>query len=143
MTRWGSISATDRRDGGPGRLRREYLGQDEGAGMAPRLTARFWVDAYLARLRLEGIPAFVVAHGDDTAGAILVKLNTLDGRAVVWHRSVDLMSSERRWLVLAEGAEAEADAAISRQRGYDRDLWVIEVEDRAARHMLDAPGMAG
>ncbi|MBC7133441.1 MAG: DUF1491 family protein [Roseovarius sp.] len=109
----------------------------------PRLTARFWVDAYLARLRLEGIPGFVVAHGDDDAGAVLVKLNTLDGQAVVWHRSVDLMSGERRWLVLAEGEEAAVDAAIARQRGYDPDLWVIEVEDRAGRHLLDAPGMAG
>lgn len=143
MTRWGSIFATVRRDGTVGCLRREYLGNDEGSGMAPRLTARFWVDAYLARLRLEGIPGFVVAHGDDTAGAILVKLNTLDGRAAVWQRTVDLMSGERRWLVLAEGREAEADAAIARQRGYDPDLWVIEVEDRAGRHMLDAPGLAG
>jgi hypothetical protein len=39
------------------------------------------VQAYLARLRLADIPAFVVAHGDDTAGAVLVKLNTLDGQA--------------------------------------------------------------
>ena len=38
----------------------------------PRLTARFWVDAYLTRLRLQDIPAFVVAHGDDTGGAMLV-----------------------------------------------------------------------
>ena len=37
-----------------------------------RLTARFWVDAYLARLRVHDIPAFVVAHGDDTGGAVLV-----------------------------------------------------------------------
>jgi hypothetical protein len=111
--------------------------------MAPRLTARFWVDAYLARLRLAEIPVFVVAHGDDGAGAVLVKINTLDGKAAVYHRSVDLMSGERRWLVLAEGAETEVDATISRQRGYDPDLWVIEVEDRAGRHMLDEPGLAG
>ena len=143
MRRWGSISATARRDGTGGCLRREYLGNDEGAGMGPRLTARFWVDAYLARLRLAGVPGFVVAHGDDTAGAVLVKLNTLDGRAAVWHRTVDLMSGERRWLPLTEGEEPVVDAAIARQRGYDPDLWVIEVEDRAGRHMLDAPGMAG
>lgn len=29
-----------------------------------RLTARFWVYAYLARLRLADIPAFVTPHGD-------------------------------------------------------------------------------
>ncbi|KJS44206.1 DUF1491 family protein [Roseovarius sp. BRH_c41] len=106
-----------------------------------RLTARFWVDAYLARLRLAEIPAFVVAHGDDIGGAVLVKLNTLNGQARVWQRSFDLMSGARVWVVLAEGDEAGVDAAIRRQRGYDPDLWVIEVEDREGRHLLDQDGL--
>jgi hypothetical protein len=46
------------------------------------------------------------------------------------------------WAPLAEGAEAEVDAALARQRGFDPDLWVIEVEDRAGRHLLDEPGLA-
>ncbi|WP_299368141.1 DUF1491 family protein [uncultured Tateyamaria sp.] len=108
----------------------------------PRLSARFWVDAYLARLRLHDIPAFVVAHGDDTAGAVLVKLNTLNGRAVLYQRSFDLMSDTRIWAELAAGDEAEVDAAIARQRGFDPDLWVIEVEDREGRHLLDQDGLA-
>lgn len=108
-----------------------------------RLSARFWVDAYLARLRLVDIPAFVVAHGDDTGGAVLVKLNTLDGKATVFQRSIDLMSGARVWITLAEGAEAEVDAAVARQKGYDPDLWVIEVEDREGRHLLDQDGLEG
>lgn len=108
----------------------------------PRLTARFWVDAYLARLRLQDIPAFVVAHGDDTGGAVLVKLATLDGRAVLFQRSFDLMSGERKWVELAAGDEGEVDATVTRQRSFDPDLWVIEVEDRAGRHLLDEPGLA-
>ncbi|MEO0745190.1 MAG: DUF1491 family protein [Pseudomonadota bacterium] len=107
-----------------------------------RLTSRFWVDAYLARLRFADIPAFVVAHGDDTGGAVLVKLNTLDGRAVLFQRSIDLMSDTRIWAELAAGDEAEVDAAVTRQRGFDPDLWVIEVEDRAGRHLLDQEGLA-
>lgn len=107
-----------------------------------RLTAEFWVQAYLARLRLRDIPAFVTAHGDDTAGAVLVKLNTLDGRAAAYQRSFDLMSGARQWLVLAEGEESAVDAAIARQRGFDPDLWVIEVEDRAGRHLLDEDGLS-
>lgn len=106
----------------------------------PRLTARFWVDAYLARLRLADIPAFVVAHGDDTAGAVLVKLATLDGQAQAFHRSWDA-SGARVWAVLAQGPEPDVDSAITRQRRMDPDLWVIEVEDRAGRHLLDAPGL--
>ena len=107
-----------------------------------RLTARFWVDAYLARLRLQDIPAFVVAHGDDTGGAVLVKLATLDRRAVLFQRSFDLMSGERKWVELAAGDEGEVDATVTRQRSFDPDLWVIEVEDRAGRHLLDEPGLA-
>ena len=108
-----------------------------------RLTTRFWVDAYLARLRLSDIPAFVVAHGDDTAGAVVVKLSTLDGRARLFHRSFDLTSDARVWAVLSEGAEAQVDDAIARQRRFDPDLWVIEVEDRAGRSLLDQDGLSG
>ncbi|MEX0340878.1 MAG: DUF1491 family protein [Arenibacterium sp.] len=107
-----------------------------------RLTSSFWVQAYLTRLRLADIPAFVVAHGDDTGGAVLVKLNTLDGQARVFQRSFDLLSGARAWVELSAGPEAETDAAIARQRGFDPDLWVIEVEDRAGRHLLDEPGLA-
>ena len=53
---------------------------DGEAMSGPRLTAEFWVQAYLARLRLRDIPAFVTARGDATAGAVVVKLDTLDGR---------------------------------------------------------------
>lgn len=106
-----------------------------------RLTAEFWVQAYLARLRLADIPAFVVARGDDTAGAVLIKLNTLDGQARVYQRSVDLMSGARQWVVLAEGAEREVDESVTKQRSFDPDLWVIEVEDRAGRHLLGEEGL--
>ena len=106
-----------------------------------RLTARFWVDAYLARLRMWDIPAFVVAHGDDTGGTVLVKLSTLDGRAVLFQRSFDLETGVRKWVELISGAESDVDAAIARQRGFDPDLWVIEVEDRQGRHLLDQEGL--
>lgn len=107
-----------------------------------RLTSGFWVSAYLARLDLAGIPAFVTARGDATAGAVLVKVATLDGQARAWQRSFDLTSDARVWVVLAEGAEAAVDAVITRQRSFDPDLWVIEIEDKAGRSLLEEPGLA-
>ena len=106
-----------------------------------RLTSRFWVDAYLTRLRMFDIPAFVVAHGDDTGGAVLVKLSTLDGKAVLYQRSFDLMTGLRNWAELAGGSDVDVDASIDRQRGFDSDVWVIEVEDRQGRHLLDQDGL--
>ena len=109
--------------------------------MSARLTADLWVSAYLNRLRLADIAHYVVAKGDPTAGAVVVKLATLDGRARAFQRSYDLATDGRVWVVLAEGAEAEVDAVLARQRARDRDLWVIEVEDRAGRTLLDEPGL--
>ena len=106
-----------------------------------RLTADVWVSAYLTRLRLVEIPAFVVKRGDSTAGAVLVKMNTLDGMACCYQRSFDLMTGDRKWMVLAEGEEASVDASVTKQCGFDPDLWVIEVEDRQGRHLLDEPGL--
>lgn len=107
-----------------------------------RLTTDIWVSAYLTRLRLANIPVFITAKGDKTAGAVLVKLNTLDGAAQVFQRSFDLLSGARAWITLAEGVERDVDAAITRQKGFDPDLWVIEVEDRTGRHLLEEPGLA-
>jgi len=107
-----------------------------------RRAADSWVSGYLSRLRLADIPAFVVAHGDDSAGAVLVKLNTLDGQARAFQRSFDLMADSRVWIVLAEGDERDVDAALARQRSFDPDIWVIEVEDRQGRHLLDEDGLA-
>lgn len=106
-----------------------------------RLAAGVWVSAYLKRLELHGIPAYITAKGNQTAGAVVVKLATLDGNATAYQRSFDLMTGQRAWVVLAEGAEAEVDTALTRQRSFDPDLWVIEVEDREGRHMLDEPGI--
>ncbi len=108
-----------------------------------RLTSDMWVSAYLRRLQLADIPAFVTARGDAGAGAVLVKLNTLDGQARAFQRSFDPDSLARCWVVLAEGDEVAVDAALERQKSFDPDLWVIEVEDRAGRHLLDEPGLSG
>ena len=111
--------------------------------MAPeaRLKAGIWVAAYLARLQGLAIPAFVVRRGDETAGAVLVKVATLDGQAKAFQRSFDPMSGQRTWMVLAEGEERDVDDGIARQRRFDPDLWVIEVEDRAGRHLLGEEGL--
>lgn len=106
-----------------------------------RLTAEVWVSAYLKRLSLLTIPAFVVAKGDLTAGAVLVKLNTLDGKACCYQRSFDLITGERQWVVLSEGDETDVDDSIEKQRSFDCDLWVIEVEDAEGRHLLDDPSL--
>lgn len=106
-----------------------------------RLAAGIWVAAYLARLGLAGIPAYVLARGDQTAGAVLVKCALLDGTARLYGREWDFDTDSRPWNVLAEGSERDVDAAIARQRGFDPDLWVVEIESREGRTLLDQEGL--
>ena len=99
--------------------------------MAPRLASGVWVSAYLTRLRLADIPAYVTAKGDAEAGAVVVKVALLDGTARAFERRSDLMTGARAWILLAEGAEAEVP-----------DLWVVELEDRQGRTLLDEDGLS-
>ena len=70
-----------------------------------------------------------------------IKLSTLNGQAVLYHRVPDLLTGGRHWEVLGDGPETEIDARISNARKTDPDLWVVEVEDANGRHMLDEPGL--
>jgi hypothetical protein len=109
--------------------------------MVARLASGIWVSAYLARLQAAGIFSHVVHRGEATAGAIAIKLATMDGKASLFVRTLD-GEGDRVWTALVEAApEAEADAAIARQRRFDRDLWVIEVEDPRGRHLLGEEGL--
>ena len=110
--------------------------------MTPRLATGVWVSAYLVRLRLADIAHYVTARGDQMAGAVLVKVALLDGTARAYERSFDLASDSRVWRMVAEGPERDVDAMIGRARGRDRDLWVIELEDRAGRTLLDEAGLS-
>ncbi len=106
-----------------------------------RLTAEFWVQAYLQRLNLVNIPAFVTQKGDLTAGSILIKLNTLDGRAELFERSFNLETGKRAWLNVLTGSETEIDVSVEKQKSFDSDLWVVEIEDKQGRNLLDDPGL--
>mgnify|MGYP005696020841 FL=1 len=102
-----------------------------------RLTSSFWVQAYIKRLNLIGVPAFVVSHGDDTAGAIIVKVNKLNGDAVLFERSFSLEKNINQWSKFQSGDEKELDELLSRQLSRDSDLWIIEIESRQGDAYLD------
>lgn len=113
--------------------------------MEPKLKAELWVKAYIRRCAAAGCPAMVVRRGFAAAGAVLIKVNRLDGSAMVYVQA-------RRGdgaLVWVAGAgqapapDAEAEAYIARSLKIDPDIWVVEVEDREGRHFLDDVDEAG
>ena len=108
-----------------------------------RLKAGIWVKAYIRRLSGEGIMAAVVRHGDDDAGAIFVRVNRLDGTSMLFGPApagLEEAQADRPIMALFDGrtvSDDEADAYLARQRSFDSDLWIVEVEARDGRHCLD------
>ena len=106
------------------------------------LKTDFWVQALLRRAAVGGAFATVARKGDTDAGAVLVKVATLDGRARLYAPAQD-GAGERIWLDLSGGAlgddEKAVDAYARRRAANDPDVWVIEIEDRHGRSFLTDP----
>jgi hypothetical protein len=111
-----------------------------------QLKTEIWVQALIRRAEVGGAFAGVVRKGDTDAGAVLVKVASLDGRARLYAPAQD-NEGQRVWLDLSSGAlgdgEAEVDAYARKRAENDPDLWIVEVEDRHARHFLTEPVDAG
>lgn len=107
-----------------------------------RLKSEIWVRAYLRRCQAENVPAVIVRRGDEAAGAIFISVARLDGTVELYGPAPAGMSgseTDRQWvrcLGPVPVAQAEANRYLARQREYDPDLWIIEIEDRDGRHFL-------
>ena len=108
---------------------------------APRLKAEIWVKALIRRAEVGGASAMVVRRGDNSSGVVLVKLSTPDRRAKVLTstRSGDGTLQGMAGTGLEPVADADAEAYVERQRKFDPDIWVVEIEDREGRHFLQEP----
>ena len=113
-----------------------------------RLKAGIWVAAYLRRCSAQGLAGYVARRGDPDAGAILIKVDYLDGQTMVYAPAVsaaDPDRDERQWSRLT-GPEPVDDARgeelIARQAEFDPDIWVVVVEDRTGQASLEASMIA-
>jgi hypothetical protein len=103
--------------------------------MSARLKTEIWVQAFLRRCQGQGKFGAVLHRGHADAGALMVVINHLDGTHSLLgpppgpayddageRRFVKLTTSPMTW--------PDVNEKIQRARGFDDDLWVIEVEDK-------------
>lgn len=108
-----------------------------------RLKAGIWIKAYIRLLASKGLMAVVVRHGDDDAGAVFIRVNRLDGSSLLFGPApagLEEAQTDRPMMALFDGRavpDEDADAYLERQRKFDSDLWIVEVESRGGCHHLD------
>jgi len=105
----------------------------------PSLRVEIWVKAQIRMCDINMTPAYVRRKGDPDAGAVLLKLDKLDGTVEVLTqvRTGEGAKAWSRGTGDAPVPEAEAEAYIERQLKYDPDIWVLEIEDRGGSYAVD------
>lgn len=109
-----------------------------------RIKSNIWVAAYLRRCQTESIFGAVRRRGAEEAGAIFVKVALLDGNALLFTPAPQTAYDESRpadrvfsQLTPQPVAEQAVEDRLAREIRFDPDVWIVEIEDRAGRHLLD------
>lgn len=98
--------------------------------MSARLPASLWVAALVRRVQAAGGFAAVLARGDADRGAILLVCRGSDGLESIYGRVV-AKSGASIWERLAQDETSPGDRTadyLARQRNYDPDLWIVELD---------------
>lgn len=104
----------------------------------PRLSASVWTGALRRRVSAEGGFATVLHRGDAVSGSVALIHRGRDGSCTAYARSLDA-AGDYVWRPAARD-EITADSVdrwIERQRRFDRDLWVIELDTPDLARFID------
>jgi hypothetical protein len=107
----------------------------------PRLKAGIFVRALIRRAEVAGAQAYVARKGAEEAGAVMLKISRLDGTSLVLDQARRGAEGELVWVKpLGDSASDEAARVFfDKQIKFDRDLWIVEIEDREGRTFVDEP----
>ena len=101
------------------------------------LKAEIIINAGIRAAEREFASAYVTKKGDVDAGAIFVKINTLDGKAKLFARSSLYDFDENKYKVSFQDLYPsqimlvdDIDNRIFKEINIDMDCWVIEIEDK-------------
>lgn len=109
-----------------------------------RLKSAIFVSAIVRTAQVAGAFAAVRRRGAEEAGAVFVKVATLDGKAALYGPAYQgdfdvSYPADRRFRVLVPPGhpESESEERMVREMRFDSDLWFLEIEDRTGRPFVD------
>lgn len=107
---------------------------------ANRLKTSLWVNVQKRYCDSNNLPFYVLKKGEKSAGAVLIKVNYMNGSCRVYNQITNI-NGELGWQSLSEDntpvPESRAEKYVCNQIKFDPDLWVIEIEDNRNKFRLD------
>ena len=104
-----------------------------------RLKSGIWIQAQIRMCAVSNLSTYVIKRGDPDAGAIFLHLNKLNGENFIYTQ-IRTISGEIAWSQ-SNGErpldESEAYDYLEKQKKYDPDLWILEIEDPDNKYKFD------
>lgn len=113
-----------------------------------RVTSSLWIDALVRRCGSSAVPIYIAKRGAREAGAIFIRieyedrLSDLLGPAPQTHSADPGGIEDRRFERVLERADGLAVVDyLEKQKRFDDDLWIIDIEYRRDQ-TIDLIGLA-
>ena len=98
----------------------------------------------MRRCQSAGVFGAVRRRGAEEAGAVFVKVATMDGNAMLYVPAPqtvydDSRPIERLFMSVSPDPvpEPSVEERLAKEIRFDPDAWIVETEDKAGRHFLD------
>lgn len=107
-----------------------------------RLRSDIWVDAYRRRVETAGGYVTIRQRGAAEAGAIFLIVSNREGGSRLFGPAPQSLYDEgatsRRFIALndTDWDGLQVQAMLEKQKRFDPDLWLVDVDDREGRHFL-------
>ena len=104
-----------------------------------RLKSSIWIQAQIRICTISNLSAYVMKIGDPDAGAIFLHLNKLNGNNLVYNQ-IRTISGQIAWSQSGSGTtlgDKEVHDYLEKQKKYDPDLWILEIEDPEDKYKFD------
>ena len=104
-----------------------------------RLKSKIVINAIIRICNDRGLPATVARLGDPDAGNIYIKVSNIVYDCVIYtqqrqtNETVDWVKTPTKDIL----SETQADEYLERQIKYDKDIWIVEIEDPKHRSPFD------
>ena len=104
-----------------------------------------WVKAHLALCFSKGLTAVIANKGAPEAGAVYVQITISNHEVKVLAPAPGPAFDDhgnRTWsmpLGPDPVSPQQASQYLARQRSFDRDIWIIDIDDRAGTGLLNLP----
>ena len=101
------------------------------------LKAEIIINAGIRTAERNFASAYVIKRGDSEAGAIFIKIDTLDGYAKLYSRNLIYDFDENKDLVQFQDLypnkkmkREDVDIRLAKETLIDVDCWIVEIEDK-------------